>query len=543
MGMLVVITIGWTFFQAFLGTLITIESIASYSPAVAGFISRNQALNVIVKSFVGPGLVALSNILLPMALRVVARTQGVVSVSGVEKSVLYKYFVFQVYNQLIINVVGITGVKGVWNALTNGGGSNKQIWQQVATDIVARGNVVLLYIIAGYTSYGVEIIQGAPLVIGYIKRRYFTLTPRQEYELNDEPEFDFMITYGFLTLVALIGLGYSVIAPIIVPFVTILFILAYVVMKYQLLYVYEVKNETGGTWWPKVFNILCLIIGAFQLMTFGSIVVTAAAKSIRGNGKSQSLLVVVLPFITIAFYLYCSFYLSPQAQYVSKLHTSAFSPYNPNGNSSLASSTDGKLENESEEDALANRVFNPAIVKPLTKVWVNKLAKDLLSTYYRPEYVDLVDYVRKTKTGASRDTYLSNAREVKKRMVSFQAISGVTTRLGRTRSIKRDQQRAYGSADAEEAGMTLDDASELDLPPEDSPISLTPVDSYAEGLARPRQPSSGYVGPIGGSANRGDGPDAYEMMPVESGHSSGGGSRNGSSGHVPTSGVMAYHKR
>ncbi|KAK5672208.1 hypothetical protein BDV3_000727 [Batrachochytrium dendrobatidis] len=482
-GMLAAITIGWTFFQAFLGTLVTIESISAYSPGIANFISRNQGLNVIVKSFVGPGLVALSNILLPMALRVVARTQGVVSGPGVEKSVLYKYFVFQVYNQLIINVVGITGVKSIWTALTAGSVSNNLIWQQVATDIVARGNVVLLYIIAGYTSYGVEIIQGAPLVIGYIKRKYFTLTPRQEYELNDEPAFDFMITYGFLTLVALIGLGYAVIAPIIVPFVTVLFLLAYVVMKYQLLYVYEVKQETGGTWWPKVFNIMCFIVGAFQLMTFGSIVVTSAVKSSTGNGKSQSMIVVVLVFITIAFYLFCSFYLAPRAAYVSKRHSAAFLPLidhrdgsttavDDRGNSATTvADPESGAEHEarksavSDKNALANRLFNPAMVKPLVKVWVAPQSKSMLHTFYHPDYLDLVDYVRKTKVGESRDQYVTIAKNLKKRMQSFQS----------DRSSQRVASR-NGSGDAE--------AGRGEGPPEDEPIVLTPSESVVEGLDR-----------------------------------------------------------
>eukprot|EP00842_Homolaphlyctis_polyrhiza_P004817 jgi/Hompol1/5336/HPOL_001231-RA len=253
LGLLVALAVSWTFVQTFVKGISSLDTISQYSPSLADYISNHKAADVFVKIIVGPCLTALLNFLLPMALRLVAQLQGVKSIPGVAKSVLYKFFAFQVYNVVIVGMIGFAGVKLLVTKFVSGNTPYKQLWQEVATDIVTSSTALIYYLLAGYTAYGVELIQGAPLVIGYIKRNYLSVTPRQEYALNDEPAFDFMITYGYLTLIMLIGFLYMLIAPIVVPFIFVLVCLAMIVFRYQLNYVYESKYETGGTWWPKVF--------------------------------------------------------------------------------------------------------------------------------------------------------------------------------------------------------------------------------------------------------------------------------------------------
>jgi hypothetical protein len=53
-------------------------------------------------------------------------------------------------------------------------------------------------------------------------------------------------------MIFIIGLTYSVIAPLVLPFVVAFFGFGYLVMKYQLMYVYIPQYESGGRFWPKV---------------------------------------------------------------------------------------------------------------------------------------------------------------------------------------------------------------------------------------------------------------------------------------------------
>lgn len=56
---------------------------------------------ILIQSLMIPLLTAILNILLPIALRIIARVQGVQTISGVERSSLMKYFVFQVWQYVV----------------------------------------------------------------------------------------------------------------------------------------------------------------------------------------------------------------------------------------------------------------------------------------------------------------------------------------------------------------------------------------------------------------------------------------------------------
>ncbi|QIW96164.1 hypothetical protein AMS68_001682 [Peltaster fructicola] len=70
---------------------------------------------------------------------------------------------------------------------------------------------------------------------------------------------------------AVIGIIYSVIAPVIIPFVVLVFGIYWVVYRYNVLYVYDFKHDTGGLLFPTALNqlfvgiyFLCLcLIGLF----------------------------------------------------------------------------------------------------------------------------------------------------------------------------------------------------------------------------------------------------------------------------------------
>src|SRR5688572_5871781 len=92
-GILVGLTIGWVFINSglnYLANTIRFDSIPKQYSGVAVFL----------KSIVVPVLTAILNILLPIALRYIAILQGVLSHSGVERSALKKFFIFQVYQYL-----------------------------------------------------------------------------------------------------------------------------------------------------------------------------------------------------------------------------------------------------------------------------------------------------------------------------------------------------------------------------------------------------------------------------------------------------------
>lgn len=196
--------------------------------------------------------------------------------------------------------------------------------------------------------------------------------------------------YGVVILPFLTGLCYSLVAPLIVPLVALTMCGAYVTLKYQIFYVYETKNESHGIWWPRVFNLACIILALFQFTTFGSLVVKAAQVKVPGksDGRLPNLIVILLPILTFIFWVYCTSHLKPQSEYSNELDAVA------------APKRDERFNNA----VLSDRVYNPAVVKLLPKVWIKKEMSPYLDVYYKPEFTDVLDFVAKTDPARLEET-------------------------------------------------------------------------------------------------------------------------------------------
>lgn len=66
---------------------------------------------------------------------------------------------------------------------------------------------------------------------------------------------------GLILLILLMGVAYSVAAPLITPFVLAYFCTAYLVWRYQMIYVCVRCYESGGKMWPVYFVIVLWCLG------------------------------------------------------------------------------------------------------------------------------------------------------------------------------------------------------------------------------------------------------------------------------------------
>lgn len=272
---------------------------------------------------------------------------------------------------------------------------------------IQKSSFFIAMLVTGMTSMSIELIQGVPLVLGFIKRKLLANTPRKEFEYNQPPALPYGPIYAALVIKFLLGVCYSVAAPLILPFTALFFFIAYLVYKYQLIYVYETPLETGGTWWPKVFNLICICLGIFQLMTLGAILLITG-DSENGNGKKQGSMVIAMLIFNAVYWWACRRWIAPKGQFVSK--------------SDVEIVDDDEMDKyRADDEALEDRVYNPALVKPLWRVWVWKQSRELLNKYYEPEYVDLADYIQKQRGTATDDSSNSDGtiRRNNKRVISF----------------------------------------------------------------------------------------------------------------------------
>ncbi|GMH41955.1 hypothetical protein BSKO_09874 [Bryopsis sp. KO-2023] len=124
-------------------------------------------------------------------------------------------------------------------------------------------------------------------------------TKRQKTELYRPASIRFGREYGLLLLIFLIALCYSIVAPIIVPITALLFILSWVTWRYQVLYVFVRKYESGGRMWPVVFNRILYCLFLFQFFT-------SCVLLIKKSFTQAAILWITVPIILIRFRGYCN---------------------------------------------------------------------------------------------------------------------------------------------------------------------------------------------------------------------------------------------
>ncbi|KAI8910795.1 hypothetical protein EDD86DRAFT_274903 [Gorgonomyces haynaldii] len=380
-GLTVALFFAYTF--VIMPFIYSLSNISNWSriPGLQEKLDHYPVLTVFIQSYLAPILTIVVNIIIPVLFRFLSRLQGVVSKSGVERSTLNKFFAFLVYQFIayLLNTVLESYLKSLF--LPNDK-KEEDFFKVLGKKFSETAGFYVSLTATMYSAQALEIIQAAPFVMTFIRRRFLKSTPREQFKLNEPPRLDYMATYGSLLFTFFNTLAYSLTAPFIVLFAALLFWIYFLVMKYQLYYVYETEQEEGGRWLGHVFFLMCLSVAGFQFATFGMIVVNCAFRSFN-NGKTQSLLTALGMLLTGFFWFFIRNYVAPKADFVSKHQEDvAFADVD---------------EPSHPADQLEKRVFNPYLVKPLPKIWVSPQQQAQLQQLYKPQYADLIDFVRRTQ--------------------------------------------------------------------------------------------------------------------------------------------------
>ncbi|KAI9197374.1 uncharacterized protein BJ171DRAFT_520098 [Polychytrium aggregatum] len=421
-GITIALILAWTFIVATATTLTSIESLARISPAISQFVQQNEVANALFKAVVAPVVLVVLGVVLQLALQILAHIQGVRSNTGAQKSVLHKYFAFQIYQ-----VVFLVALKTLSMALTSflTGNSNafasydlSAILSAASAGFINSSSYYIAFITVSFSSYAIEIIQGARLAMLYVKRIFFKPTPREEGELNQLPVFEVTFAYSNLLLIFLLGSTYCIIAPLTTVFAFIVFYVAYLVMRYQLSFVYETEMETGGSWWPKVSNLLLLCFGFWQTITLiGFLFVTNTTNITAGAGTTvaQGILMLILPLLTVAYWYCIHTFLAPKGYLLSEVDdaprsylaiffsavgkhlTGAFfvQLYKPWTYVQSLKAIPVKETGDAADDRkhIEQHAFNPSLEKPLWTLTLPPELQPRAAEFYQPRYKDLADFM------------------------------------------------------------------------------------------------------------------------------------------------------
>ena len=279
----------WSFPIALLAAMANFNQLANTIHALRPVVNYSPALTGIAQALIPTVLLAVFMSLLPAILMALSKAEGTSSKSALERAVLVKLFLFQLFNVLLVSTIA-GSILPILNKLSE---SPLTIVSLLGDSIPKVSSYFINYVLLlALSGFPLELLRPVPLLLGNFKRTR-ALTAFQ-FRSSWAPGAFFYAGHGAQDLlVFLIGLIFLPIAPLVVPIVAIYFASGYVVFKHQLLYVYVNETQSHGQAWPVLASRILLgaVIGQFSAIGFFAI-----------KGSPLGSLLIPLPILTLIFH-------------------------------------------------------------------------------------------------------------------------------------------------------------------------------------------------------------------------------------------------
>jgi len=239
---------------------------------------------------------------LPIILRLLAQFEGIPKRTGVELSLMSRFFIFQVVHSFLIVTISSGIIAALPGLLNNPGQFPSLLAQNLPLASTFFLTYILLQALSG-TAGG--FLQLVTLVLHYVKLYILGSTPRSIYRLKYGAQ---TVTWGTLfpsiTLLVVIGLGYSIIAPIMNGLIFVTFLLFYMLYKYLFLWVMEqpMSSDTGGLFFPKAIHHI--FIGLYvEQVCLAALFILARNERGKPSALAEGAFMIVLIVFTVIFHL------------------------------------------------------------------------------------------------------------------------------------------------------------------------------------------------------------------------------------------------
>ncbi|KAI5117067.1 hypothetical protein M0805_008813 [Coniferiporia weirii] len=278
-------TLGWFYLAVvcFFNTipLLVVSFLANLASMTAyvGFLdswSKNSHVTfAIISGVLPPAVSALFGWFLPVVMRWLSRFQGTITRSRLDRAVIARYFAFLIISQLFIfTLIGviINSVKEIVSQIGKGS-SFKDIVENldklpdtINTTYIDQANYWLTFFpLRGFLAI-FDLAQVLHLLIIWFKTWLFGRTPRDIREWTQPPDFEYAIYYSNILFMCAVAIMFSPLAPLVPAAAAIIFWINSFVYKYQLMFVYVTKIETGGRMWNVVINRLLWTVVFMQML-------------------------------------------------------------------------------------------------------------------------------------------------------------------------------------------------------------------------------------------------------------------------------------
>lgn len=279
---------------AIVQSLANIESIEKVLPFLKPII-RRKSVKSIIQGFL-PGIVLkIFLLVLPMILMEMSKIEGLTAVSALEARSAGKFHLFLLVNVFFGSIITGTAFAQLKRFLKE---SASNIPETIGVSIPMKATFFITYIMVdGWAGIAAEILRLVPLVIYHLKNVFLVKTERDREQAMDPGSLLWPVTEPRLQLYFLLGLVYSTITPILLPFIIIFFAFAYMVFRHQIINVYHQKYESAASFWPDVHRRIIIGLMISQLLLMGLLSTKKATNSTP--------FILVLPILTFWFHRFC----------------------------------------------------------------------------------------------------------------------------------------------------------------------------------------------------------------------------------------------
>ncbi|KAF8882504.1 hypothetical protein CPB84DRAFT_1838177 [Gymnopilus junonius] len=292
----------WAIPVAFVGVISNIHTVCATAKFLAWICKLPAVVVGIISGILPPVLLAVLMMLLPIVLRLLARFEGIPKYTGLELSLMTRFFIFQVVHSFLIVTLSSGIVASLHQLLNN----PTSIATTLAQNLPQASTFFLTYIVLqGLSGVAGGFLQIVPLIIYYVKLILLGSTPRSVYGIKyGLGSVAWGTTFPGVTLLVVITLGYSIISPIINGFACATFFMFYMLYKYLFLYVYQQppSRDTGGLFYPKALQHV--FVGMYvQQVCLCALFFLARDQNKKASALPEAILMIVLIVLTAGFNL------------------------------------------------------------------------------------------------------------------------------------------------------------------------------------------------------------------------------------------------
>ncbi|CAD0082176.1 unnamed protein product [Aureobasidium vineae] len=249
--------------SGFLSTLNTLETISWLS-----WIQKLPPKAVdLVQGVLPPIFLSIVLALVPVILRLLVKQSGVATGNGREMGVQIYYFAF-LFIQVFLIVTLSSGLPAFFKEVAT---ETSKIPQTLAQNLPRASNYFFSYLtVQALNNSAAALLQVAALLKWFLWAPIVDTTARQKWTRQTKLN---MVKWGSFfppfTNFAVIGIIFSIIAPLVMVFNLVVFSVYWITQRYNALYVYQYRHDTGGLLFPRAINQLFVGLYVMEIAMIG----------------------------------------------------------------------------------------------------------------------------------------------------------------------------------------------------------------------------------------------------------------------------------